>query len=82
MSNLGAALFVARTQKKLTLAQVSVSSGLEESTIWRVEQGKTDPRFSSQLIPLVNALGLKLPAFLASLNRTKGIACPPLKPQK
>jgi transcriptional regulator with XRE-family HTH domain len=50
----------ARQEKGISLAQLAKLSGLESTTCWRIETGKTDPRIDTQLLPLLNHLGLQV----------------------
>lgn len=69
-SRLAQALHEAREKKGLSLAALSEASGLDVATVWRIEHGITDPRFHTQLIPLIVALGIGLPAVTRLLTPT------------
>lgn len=62
-----------RLRQKLTLAQVAESAGLHLSTISRIERGQLDPSLESQLVPIANALGLRVATVLrnAHLNHRR-----------
>jgi transcriptional regulator with XRE-family HTH domain len=70
MPRLGKILKRARLKQRWSLAQLSEVSGVATVTIYRIECGKTDPRFGSQLVPIVHALGLELADLIHQLHPT------------
>jgi transcriptional regulator with XRE-family HTH domain len=62
----------ARQRKDLSFAEIEAATGISAATVYRIEQGRTDPRFGSQLLPLLSILGLDLKALHHNPNRTKG----------
>jgi transcriptional regulator with XRE-family HTH domain len=49
-----------RIRRQITLAQLSEQTGIAESTVWRITKGLYDPRFATQLLPILSTLGLEL----------------------
>lgn len=69
---LGSILRAARELHGLSPHQVSGLCGLNSTTTWRIEEGTTDPRLMSQLVPLAQAVGLDLLDLIPHFQPKKG----------